>query len=103
MAPMTLRQGRAGRRRLEGGRDTSAARAAGIEARVRVTPRATTSRSAAGEIPGLLGADERESDCSSTSSGGSEELGDGSLACRIFPSNRRRRRVRGAFLIKLSA
>ena len=76
----------------------------GLSLALRVTPRSTTSRSAAKNS--RVSAEEmmRESDCSMSSSGRKPRSAKtASLACRIFPSRSDTNTGSGAFLIKLSA
>src|SRR3989454_211832 len=104
MAPITLPSGsrRAEALRVVG--ITSPLALRGLRRAFRVTPRATTSRSAAVNSRVSSGLMKRESDCSRTSSGRKPRRADtASLACRIFPSRSETNTGSGALAIKLSA
>src|SRR3989442_956850 len=76
----------------------------GFRTTFRMTPRSTTSRSAAVNSRVSSGLMKRESDCSISSSGRKPRSAEtASLACRIFPSRMERKTWSGGLLIKLSA
>src|SRR5438874_1387731 len=104
MAPITRPSGsrRAEALRVVGMTSPLALR--GLRRALRVTPRATTSRSAAVNSRVSSGLMKRESDCSSTSSVRKPRSVDtASLAWRILPSRSDTKTGSGAFLIRLSA
>jgi hypothetical protein len=76
----------------------------GFSRAFRVTPRSTTSRSAARNSRVSSAEMMRERDCSMSSSGRKPSSAKtASLACRIFPSRSDTNTGSGAFLIRLSA
>src|SRR2546425_9761439 len=104
IAPITLPSGsrRAEALRVVG--ITSPLALRGLRRALRVTPRSTTSRSAAVNSRVSSGLMKRDSDCSSSSSWRKPSRANtASLACRIFPSRSETKTGSGAFLIRLSA
>src|SRR6266566_3954337 len=104
IAPMTLPSAsrRAEALRVVG--ITSPLALRGFRRALRVTPRSTTSRSAAVNSRVSWGLMKRDSDCSISSSGRNPRRANtASLACRILPSRSETNTASGAFLIKLSA
>src|SRR5437879_681165 len=76
----------------------------GLSRALRVTPRATTSRSAAVNSRVSSGLMKRESDCSRSSSGRKPRSADtASLACRILPSRSETNTGSGALAIMMPA
>src|SRR5438093_645932 len=104
MAPITLPSGSRSAEALRIVGITSPLALRGLSRALRVTPRSTTSRSAA--VNSRVSAElmNRESDCSRSSSWRNPSNWEtASLACRIFPSRSDTNTGSGAFLIKLSA
>ena len=76
----------------------------GLSRALRVTPLLDHLAQGGGELARLLRADERESDCSISSSGRKPSSWEtASLAWRILPSRSETNTGSGAFLIRLSA
>src|SRR5213594_1204686 len=104
MAPITLPSGSRSAEALRVVGITSPLALRGLSRALRVTPRSTTSRSAARNARVSSGEMMRESDCSISSSGRKPRSAKtASFACRIFPSRSETNTGSGAFLIKLSA
>src|SRR3989449_1577180 len=104
MAPITLPSGSRSAEALRVVGITLPLALRGLSRALRVTPRSTTSRSAAVNSLVSSGLMKRDSDCSRSSSGRKPSSADtASLACRIFPSRSDTNTGSGACLIKLSA